>query len=104
MFAGSNRCGVRATVTLTLVHPAKLNDIDRQAWRRSRHRLGELLRGNADGSDRGVRARVFAASVSPETRRMACGALVDRKVRGRAGNAMPGKCPCSSFDRVSRKH
>ena len=32
MFAGSDRGGERAAVMLTLIHSAKLNDIDPQAW------------------------------------------------------------------------
>ena len=32
LFAGSDRGGERAAVMLTLVHTAKLNDIDPQAW------------------------------------------------------------------------
>jgi transposase len=32
MFAGSDRGGERAAVMLTLLHTAKLNDIDPQAW------------------------------------------------------------------------
>src|SRR5689334_8920788 len=32
LFAGSDRGGERAAVMLTLIHTAKLNDIDPQAW------------------------------------------------------------------------
>jgi transposase len=32
LFAGSNRGGERAAVMLTLIHTAKLNDVDPQAW------------------------------------------------------------------------
>jgi IS66 C-terminal element len=32
LFAGSDRGGERAAVMLTLIHTAKLNDVDPQAW------------------------------------------------------------------------
>ena len=32
LFAGSDRGGERAAVMLTLIHTAKLNDIDPRAW------------------------------------------------------------------------
>ena len=32
LFAGSDRGGVRAAIMLTLIHTAKLNDVDPQAW------------------------------------------------------------------------
>jgi transposase len=55
LFAGSDRGGERAAVMLTLIHTAKLNDIDPQAWLadvlmrindHSIHRLDELLPWN----------------------------------------------------------
>jgi hypothetical protein len=32
LFAGSDRGGERAAIMLTLIHTAKLNDVDPQAW------------------------------------------------------------------------
>ena len=32
LFAGSDRGGERAAVMMTLIHTAKLNDVDPQAW------------------------------------------------------------------------
>lgn len=32
MFAGSDRGGARAAVMYTLIHTARLNDVDPQAW------------------------------------------------------------------------
>ena len=32
LFAGSDRGGERAAIMLTLIHSAKLNDVDPQAW------------------------------------------------------------------------
>jgi IS66 C-terminal element len=55
LFAGSDRGGERAAVMLTLIHTAKLNDIDPQAWladvlarinHHAIHRLDELLPWN----------------------------------------------------------
>src|SRR5271165_5533007 len=55
LFAGSDRGGERAAVMLTLIHTAKLNDIDPQAWLadvlarindHAIHRLDELLPWN----------------------------------------------------------
>jgi transposase len=55
LFAGSDRGGERAAVMLTLIHTAKLNDVDPQAWladvlaRIAEHpvqRLDELLPWN----------------------------------------------------------
>src|SRR6202023_2306205 len=55
LFAGSDRGGERAAVMLTLIHTAKLNDIDPQAWLadvlgsindHNIHRLNELLPWN----------------------------------------------------------
>jgi hypothetical protein len=55
LFAGSDRGGERAAVMLTLIHTAKLNDIDPQAWladvlgrinEHKIHRLDELLPWN----------------------------------------------------------
>jgi len=42
LFAGSNDGGERAAVMLTLIHTAKLNDIDPQAW------LADVLASIAD--------------------------------------------------------
>jgi transposase len=55
LFAGSDRGGERAAIMLTLIHSAKLNDVDPQAWLASVlgsindhniHRLNELLPWN----------------------------------------------------------
>jgi hypothetical protein len=55
LFAGSDRGGERAAVMLTLIHTAKLNDVDPQAWLadvlgsindHSIHRLNQLLPWN----------------------------------------------------------
>jgi transposase len=55
LFAGSDRGGERAAVMLTMIHTAKLNDIDPQAWLadvlarindHAIHRLAELLPWN----------------------------------------------------------
>jgi transposase len=55
LFAGSDRGGERAAVMLTLIHTAKLNDVDPQAWLadvlgsindHNIHRLNELLPWN----------------------------------------------------------
>jgi transposase len=55
LFAGSDRGGERAAVMLTLIHSAKLNDLDPQAWLadvlarindHAAHRLDELLPWN----------------------------------------------------------
>jgi transposase len=55
LFAGSDRGGERAAVMLTLIHTAKLNDIDPQAWLadvlariadHAIHRLDQLLPWN----------------------------------------------------------
>ena len=55
LFAGSDRGGERAAVMLTLIHTAKLNDVDPQAWLadvlarindHAIHRLDELLPWN----------------------------------------------------------
>jgi hypothetical protein len=48
LFAGSDRGGERAAVMLTLIHTAKLNDVDPQAWladvlnRIADHKIGDL--------------------------------------------------------------
>jgi len=55
LFAGSDRGGERAAVMLTLIHTAKLNDVDPQAWLadvlarindHAIHRLDQLLPWN----------------------------------------------------------
>jgi hypothetical protein len=55
LFAGSDRGGERAAIMLRLIHTAKLNDIDPQAWLadvlarindHAIHRLDELLPWN----------------------------------------------------------
>ena len=55
LFAGSDRGGERAAVMMTLIHTAKLNDVDPQAWLadvlarindHAIHRLDELLPWN----------------------------------------------------------
>ena len=55
LFAGSDRGGQRAAVMFTLIHTAKLNDVDPQAWLadvlarindHNIHRLDELLPWN----------------------------------------------------------
>jgi hypothetical protein len=55
LFAGSDRGGERAAIMLTLIHTAKLNDVDPQAWLadvlarindHAIHRLDELLPWN----------------------------------------------------------
>jgi hypothetical protein len=55
LFAGSDRGGERAAVMFTLIHTAKLNDVDPQAWLadvlariadHNIHRLDELLPWN----------------------------------------------------------
>ena len=62
LFAGSDRGGDRAAVMLTLIHTAKLNDVDPQAWLASVlgsindhniHRLNELLPWNWASSREG---------------------------------------------------
>jgi transposase len=62
LFAGSERGVERATLMYTLIHTAKLNDVDPQAWLadvlarladQSVHRLDELLPWNwAAGRER----------------------------------------------------
>src|SRR5262245_35598156 len=69
LFAGSDRGGERTAVMLTLIHTAKLNDVDPQAWLsdvlgsindHNIHRLNELLPWNW-ASER--KRRKLAASV-----------------------------------------
>jgi hypothetical protein len=64
LFAGSDRGGERAAVMLTLIHTAKLNDVDPQAWLadvltrindHSIHRLDAFLPWNWAGEMQGCK-------------------------------------------------
>jgi len=55
LFAGSDRGGERAAVMLTLIHTAKLNDVDPQAW------LADVLARIADHKINDLGARPLYA-------------------------------------------